>query len=103
MLLWSPDDPAQVPQRCATASAGLALGWSGQGNLLASGQLDGSLMLWPDGGAGRGWEFRGFPGKVRALAWCDQPGCLAPLLAVASSDIAVIWSQKDHGAKGWTP
>ncbi|MCP9931953.1 hypothetical protein KBY82_14315 [Cyanobium sp. AMD-g] len=103
VLLWSPDDPAQAPQRCPTGSAGLSLGWSGQGNLLASGQLDGSLMLWPDGGAGRGWQFRGFPGKARALTWCDQPGRLAPLLAVASADIAVLWSQQDRGAKGWKP
>ncbi len=103
VLLWSPDDPAQAPQRSATASAGLRLGWSGQGNLLASGQLDGSLMLWPDGGAGRGWQFRGFPGKARALTWCDQPGRLAPLLAVASADIAVLWSQQDRGAKAWKP
>lgn len=90
-------------QRSATGSAGLSLGWSGQGNLLASGQLDGSLMLWPDGGGGRGWQFRGFPGKARALTWCDQPGRLAPLLAVASADIALLWSQQDRGAKGWKP
>ncbi|WP_216918523.1 hypothetical protein [Synechococcus sp. CCAP 1479/9] len=103
VLLWRPDDPGDLPQRCATGSAGVALGWSDQGTLLASGQLDGSLMLWPDGAAGRGWQFSGFPGKVRSLAWCDQPGRLAPLLAVASTDIAVLWSQQDRGAKGWKP
>jgi WD40 repeat protein len=56
---------------------------------------------WP--AAGRGWQFSGLPGKVRSLSWCDRPGRLPPLLAVASTDIAVIWSQKDHGARGWKP
>jgi hypothetical protein len=38
VLLWRPDEPGESPQCCATGSAGVALGWSDQGNLLASGR-----------------------------------------------------------------
>nr|WP_228007408.1 hypothetical protein [Cyanobium sp. LEGE 06143] len=65
--------------------------------------MDRSLLLWPEAGQGRPWQFSGFPAKVRALAWSDQPGRLAPALAVASGDTVVLWQQRDRGERGWTP
>jgi WD40 repeat protein len=104
LALWQPTtNPTVPPLRHATASAGLALAFSPVGKLLAAGQLDRSLLLWPDLGRGTPWQFSGFPAKVRQLAWSDRMGSLAPSLAVASAETLVLWSQHDTGSRGWRP
>jgi WD40 repeat protein len=104
LALWCPLDPAgTAPLRAPTGSAGLALAFSPIGGLLACGQMDRSLLLWPEEGHGRPWQFSGFPAKVRALAWSDQPGRLAPALAVASGDTVVLWQQRNQSQQGWKP
>ena len=104
VVLWCPLDPAgTAPLRAPTGSAGLALAFSPIGGLLACGQMDRSLLLWPEEGYGRPWQFSGFPAKVRALAWSDQPGRLAPALAVASGDTVVLWQQRNQSQQGWKP
>jgi WD40 repeat protein len=104
LALWQPEASAAAkPLRAPTASAGLVLAFSPIGDLLACGQMDRSLLLWPEAGQGRPWQFSGFPAKVRGLAWSDQPGRLAPLLAVASGDTVVLWQQGNRGERGWKP
>jgi WD40 repeat protein len=98
--LRSPSDP---PLRNSIASAGLALAFSGPGHHLACGMLDRSLLVWPPGCTGEPWQFRGFPAKVRQLAWSDQPGRLAPLLASAAADAVILWSQVNRGPRAWQP
>lgn len=104
LALWTVAMPAQqAPLRFSTASAGLDLAFSPWGGLLAAGQLDRSLLLWPELGEGTPWRFSGFPAKVRHVAWGDQPAGMAPPLAVSSAETLVIWTQHDGGARGWRP
>ena len=105
VALWRPcSSRAPAPLlRNAVASAGLALAFSGTGSHLACGLLDRSLLVWPQGGHGQPWQFSGFPAKVRHLAWSDQPGRLAPLLASASQEMVILWTQVSHGSNAWRP
>ncbi|APD47733.1 hypothetical protein BM449_04970 [Synechococcus sp. SynAce01] len=104
VAIWRPTTPlADEPWRAPTGSAGLALAFSPMGGLLASGQMDRSLLLWPAVGHVRPWQFSGFPAKVRALAWSDQSSRFAPPLAVASGDSVVLWRQQDKSSQGWKP
>jgi WD40 repeat protein len=105
LVLWQPclSTPADPPLRNPIASAGLALAFSGQGHHLACGMLDRSLLVWPQGCHGQPWQFSGFPAKVRQLAWSDQPGRLAPLLASAAAEAVILWTQVKQGAKAWQP
>ena len=105
VALWQPCS-SRVPAlllRNAIASAGLALVFSGLGNHLACGLLDRSLLVWPQACRGQPWQFSGFPAKVRHLAWGDQPGRLAPLLASASKESVVLWTQVNQGSNAWQP
>ena len=102
LVIWKPfakseDEPLRIP----TGSAGLVLAFSPTGDLLASGQMDRSLLLLPQFGQGRPWRFSGFPAKVRSLAWGQNKGVLAPPLAVAAAENVVIWEQRDASEQGW--
>ena len=105
VVLWelTGSSPPKPPIRATIGSTGLSLAFSPIGALLACGQMDRSLLLWPRGGEGEPWQFSGFPAKVRSLAWSDQPGRFAPLLAVGAGDLLVLWSQVNQGSKGWRP
>jgi WD40 repeat protein len=105
LVLWQPclSTPADPPLRNPIASAGLALAFSGPGHHLACGMLDRSLLVWPQGCHGQPWQFSGFPAKVRQLAWSEQPGRLAPLLASAAAEAVILWTQVKQGAKAWQP
>jgi WD40 repeat protein len=105
LVLWQPclSTPADPPLRNPIASAGLALAFSGPGHQLACGMLDRSLLVWPQGCHGQPWQFSGFPAKVRQLAWSEQPGRLAPLLASAAAEAVILWTQVKQGAKAWQP
>lgn len=105
VALWRPcfsRRPARLV-RNAIASAGLALAFSRPGNHLACGLMDRSLLVWPQGCHGQPWQFSGFPAKVRHLAWSDQPGRLAPLLASASKEAVILWTQVSQGSNAWRP
>lgn len=105
LVLWQPglSSPADRPLRNPMASAGLALAFSGPGHHLACGLLDRSLLVWPLGCDGQPWQFSGFPAKVRQLAWSEQPGRLAPLLASAAAEAVILWTQVKQGSKAWQP
>ncbi|MFN9630163.1 MAG: WD40 repeat domain-containing protein [Cyanobacteriota bacterium] len=99
--------PALTPRaellRNPIASVGLTLVFSGAGHHLACGMLDRSLLVWPEGCQGQPWQFSGFPAKVRQLAWSDQPGRLAPLLASAAANAVILWTQVNRGSQAWQP
>lgn len=104
VTLWQPYlSPPVPPLRTAIDSAGLGLAFSGPGHHLACGLLDRSLLVWPQGCHGQPWKFSGFPAKVRHLAWSDQPGRLAPLLASAAAEAVILWTQVKQGTKAWQP
>ena len=92
LVVWNPlASPEIEPLRIPTGSAGLVLAFSPIADLLACGQMDRSLLVWPQFGQGRPWRFSGFPAKVRSLSWGKNRGRLAPSLAVASAENVVIW------------
>ncbi|MEB3309215.1 MAG: hypothetical protein VKJ02_03200 [Snowella sp.] len=92
------DDPAILE----TASASVAIAWSPEGNYLASGNNDRSLLVW-EWNNPYPWRMQGFPGKVRQLAWStpvtpDDP----PILASVSADGIVIWRKVADPSMGWS-
>ncbi len=79
----------------------VALAWSKDGKYLASGNMDRSVgvMEW---GNSEPWLMRGFPGKIRKVAWSSlntQIG--APLLATSSVEGMVVWEKLEHESTGW--
>ena len=105
LVLWQPGlrRPSDLPLRNPIASAGLAVAFSCPGHHLACGMLDRSLLVWPPGCHGQPWQFSGFPAKVRQLAWSDQQGRLAPLLASAAAEAVILWTQVQQGSRAWQP
>lgn len=100
LKVWSSDDWAADPvvREIPTASVKTAL--SSDGQYLASGNLDQTLLIWPFGDEFP-WQMRGFPGKVRQLAWSDVTVGQAPLLATASSADVIIWHKQSDESDGW--
>ena len=105
LVLWKPAQSVscESPVRHPIGSAGLAVAFAGPGHYLACGMLDRSLMVWPQDCRSQPWQFSGFPAKVRLLAWSDQPGRLAPLLASAAAETVVLWTKVKQGPKAWQP
>ncbi|MFM7427106.1 MAG: WD40 repeat domain-containing protein [Elainella sp.] len=100
--VWSASDWDEDPSMMQIASASTIVLWSPDGQYIASGNLDKtiSVVAWDNPGAP--WVMRGFPGKIRQLAWTDQPQTQkAPLLASASTDSIVVWERHANDAIGW--
>ena len=84
-------------------AASRVLRWSPEGAYLASANHDNSvgILTWdnvcalkqpPDNPTDLPVLMRGFPGKVRQLAWADVPDAKrSPILAIATRDLVVVW------------
>jgi WD40 repeat protein len=93
------DDDPQVRE---TGGASGAIAISADGQYLASGNNDRTLLVW-EWHNPYPWQMQGFPGKVRQLAWSTvkaQEG--APLLASASAEGVVVWAKAASDDQGWT-
>jgi WD40 repeat protein len=95
-------------------AAGMAIAWSPDGTYLASANQDNTLSILE-------WakikhlnhepiyedEFptlmRGFPGKVRRLAWSDLPPTadLPPILAAATREVITMWMPTSDDWESW--
>ncbi|WP_371915087.1 WD40 repeat domain-containing protein [Fischerella major] len=74
------DDPCLLP----VDSASLVISWSPDGKYIASGNMDRTITVleWNNPNP---WVMRGFPDKIRRLAWSDTSSKSgAPILAVSS-------------------
>ncbi|PZD71583.1 hypothetical protein C1752_06203 [Acaryochloris thomasi RCC1774] len=82
------DDPAirEIP------AASVCVDWSPDGQYLAAGNLDRTLIVWP-WDQDTPWRMTGFPGKVRHLAWAET----IPLLSAASGDCVITWQRQGEG------
>ncbi|MEM9120359.1 MAG: hypothetical protein AAGD09_21110 [Cyanobacteria bacterium P01_F01_bin.56] len=98
--IWPSDDWDADPTVREIDAASVAIALSPDGQYLASGNLDQTLLVWPFNSA-EPWQMRGFPGKVRQLAWSDLNVGRAPLLATASGTDVVVWRKKRDADDGW--
>ncbi len=44
---------------------------------------------------------RGFPGKIRQLAWADLPADLPPMLAAATRELVTVWLKSSEDWESW--
>ena len=104
--IWHTQDWNEDPDLIAIPSASVAIAWSTDGKYLAAGNMDRTITVvemlnltslqnsYP-------WVMRGFPGKIRHLAWSDAQTQLdAPLLASSSIEGIVVWERADDNL-GW--
>ncbi len=99
--VWTADDWDDDPCLVPIDSASLAVAWSPDGKYLASGNLDQTVTVLEWGNASP-WVMRGFPGKVRQIAWSDvaaQAG--TPLLAAVSAEGIIVWEQQMDDPDVW--
>lgn len=100
--VWSASDWDEDPSMMQIASASTMILWSPDGKYIASGNLDKTISVVEWDNPGSPWVMRGFPGKIRQLAWTDRPQKQnAPLLASASTDSIVVWERHANDAIGW--
>jgi WD40 repeat protein len=105
--VWNCKNWDDEPYILEIPSASLAIAWSPDGKFLASGNMDRTITVveshtLSSTGEVEPWVMRGFPGKIRQLAWSDmttQQG--APLLACSSVDGIVVWEKQADDSLGW--
>lgn len=99
--IWSAQDWQQEPQTLDIPSATLSVRWSPDGQYLAAGNFDRTITVLPWGESDP-WLMRGFPGKIRKLAWSMPPITgESPVLASISAEGVVIWAKEDEEEMGW--
>lgn len=99
--IWNCDNWDEEPYILEMPTVSLAIAWSSDGKFLASGNMDRSVSVleWenPDP-----WVMRGFPGKIRQIAWSDiNTPVGAPLLATSSVEGMVVWEKLEDESQGW--
>ncbi len=99
--IWTADDWDDDPYLLTIPSASVAIAWSPDGKYIASGNLDRTITVleWDNP---HPWVMRGFPGKIRQLAWSNvftKVG--APLLASSSVEGIIVWEKQEDETLGW--
>jgi WD40 repeat protein len=99
--IWNCSNWDEEPYIWEMPTVSVAVAWAPDGNFLASGNMDRSVgvMQW---GNNEPWLMRGFPGKIREIAWSSintQIG--APLLATSSVEGMVVWEKLEDESQGW--
>lgn len=109
--IWHSQDWNDDPYILDVPSASLAIAWSPNGKYLACGNMDRTITVieWNNSIAPKSddisqdffpWVMRGFPGKIRQLAWSQAKTQLdAPLLASSSVEGIVVWEANE--SLGW--
>jgi WD40 repeat protein len=99
--IWMANNWKEDPYHFGIPSASTSIAWSPSGRYMASGNLDRTIAVLEWGNPDP-WLMRGFPGKIRQIAWSDQPVHNdAPLFASASAESIVVWEKHEDEAIGW--
>jgi WD40 repeat protein len=99
--VWQSQDWDEEPYILDIPSASVAIAWSPEGKYLAAGNMDRTIavMKWDNPNP---WVMRGFPGKIRTLAWSEvRTGQDAPLLASSSVEGIVVWEKQAIEFLSW--
>jgi WD40 repeat protein len=99
--VWNCQDWDEEPYVLDMPTVSLAIAWSPDGKFLASGNMDRSVTVLQWGNPDP-WVMRGFPGKIRQLAWSEITNKLgAPILASSSVEGVVVWEKLEDESLGW--
>ena len=99
--VWNTKDWDAEEEALDIPSATVAIAWSPDNQFIAEGNLDNTLtvMEWDNPAP---WVMRGFPGKVRQLAWSEVPTNIGvPMLASCSGAAIVVWERDRDERVGW--
>ncbi|MFL0604483.1 WD40 repeat domain-containing protein [Cylindrospermopsis raciborskii] len=99
--VWNRENWDEEPYILYTDTVSTGVAWSSDGKYLASANMDRSIAVleWenPDP-----WLMRGFPGKIRQLAWSNRTSDTGdPILACASVEGVVMWHKSVDESVGW--
>lgn len=98
--VWSRDNWDEEPYIIHMDAASMAIAWSGDGRYIASGNLDYTITVL-DWNSPFPWVMRGFPGKIRNLAWSTPKQGTAPILAASSAEEIAVWRKAKEDRDGW--
>jgi WD40 repeat protein len=98
--IWETSNWDEDPYIVTMPAASIAIAWSGDSQYIASGNLDFTITVlkW---GSPHPWVMRGFPGKIRNLAWSESLNGKTPLLAASSVEGIAVWKKAKREADGW--
>lgn len=96
--IWSRSDWDEDPKVQELEAAGVAIAISPDGQYLATGNLDNTLLVcrWD---SPYPWRMTGFPSKVSHLAWATRSS--APMVAASSGRGLVVWRKQRTDDEGW--
>ncbi|PPS41232.1 WD40 repeat domain-containing protein [Chroococcidiopsis sp. TS-821] len=97
--IWESRNWREEPYVFDLPTASVAIAWAGDSKYFAIGNMDRTIAVFewnnPDP-----WVMRGFPGKIRQIAW-STASQRPPLFAAASVDGIVVWSKHPDDLVGW--
>nr|WP_254658051.1 hypothetical protein [Pleurocapsa sp. PCC 7327] len=98
--VWDAIDWDEDPYIIDMPAASIAIAWSSDSKYLASGNLDYTITVL-EWNSPFPWVMRGFPGKIRNLAWSRASNGKAPLLAASSVEGIAVWKKAANEQEGW--
>ncbi len=100
--VWNANAWNNDPKMLEFPTATVAIAWSCDGQYLANGNLDGTLAVVEWKLSDNPWIMRGFPGKVRQLAWSQPVTQIgSSRLASCSAAAIVVWERDADESVGW--
>jgi WD40 repeat protein len=104
--IWDCEDWDAEPYYLNMPTVSLAIAWSPDGKFFASGNMDCTLSVYESSYISSAdpqpWIMKGFPGKIRQIAWSNVTNSInVPLLATSSVEGMVVWEKSKDESVGW--